>query len=37
MVLVIGTIAKRIQLRPSVLRDLAEDQIILPQEVASDK
>ncbi|KAK6102666.1 pold2-prov protein, putative [Brugia malayi] len=36
-VLVIGTIAKRVKLRPSVLRDLAEEQLILPQPVAEDK
>uniref|UniRef100_A0A0R3S4D4 DNA polymerase delta small subunit n=1 Tax=Elaeophora elaphi TaxID=1147741 RepID=A0A0R3S4D4_9BILA len=36
-VLVIGTVAKRVKLRPSILRDLAEEQLILPQPVAEDK
>ncbi|OZC06589.1 DNA polymerase epsilon subunit B [Onchocerca flexuosa] len=36
-VLVIGTIAKRVKLRPSILRNLAEEQLILPQPVAEDK
>uniref|UniRef100_A0A915PVC4 DNA polymerase alpha/delta/epsilon subunit B domain-containing protein n=1 Tax=Setaria digitata TaxID=48799 RepID=A0A915PVC4_9BILA len=36
-VLIIGTIAKRVKLRPSILRDLAEEQLILPQPVAEDK
>ncbi|VDN20791.1 unnamed protein product [Gongylonema pulchrum] len=36
-VLVIGTIAKRVKLRPSVLRDLAEEQLILPQPIAENK
>lgn len=36
-VLVIGTVAKRVKLRPSILRDLAEEQLILPQPVAENK
>ncbi|VDN24073.1 unnamed protein product [Gongylonema pulchrum] len=36
-VLVTGTIAKRVKLRPSVLRDLAEEQLILPQPIAENK
>ncbi|VDK77197.1 unnamed protein product [Litomosoides sigmodontis] len=36
-VFIIGTIAKRVKLRPSILRDLAEEQLILPQPVAEDK
>ncbi|VDN03970.1 unnamed protein product [Thelazia callipaeda] len=36
-VLIVGTIVKRIKLRPSVLRDLAEEQLILPKPFAEDK
>uniref|UniRef100_F1L491 DNA polymerase delta small subunit n=1 Tax=Ascaris suum TaxID=6253 RepID=F1L491_ASCSU len=34
---VIGTVEKRIKLRPSVLRDLAEEQLILPKPILEDR